>query len=626
MPGPLSIALALSVMLTLPGWAFLALSGLWRRYPGLQSWCLAIGLSAAGYPALLYGLRAVAPEARITPAVVAIALGACGLIAAWRLRHTWREALRLAPLEWLAVAVIGLTLATRLWVIVGEPFPAWSDSLHHALITRLTAAQGRLPASLAPDLPIPLGQYHLGLYALSATLVWLSGAAAHTALLVIAQVLNGLCGLGVYLVLDRQVGRAGAIVGLIVVGLLAHQPAWYVNWGRFTQVASQTLLPIAWAATGAALQCWRDPQTPRADRLWATAGAALLSSAVALLHFRVAAFYLPLVGLTLLAELWRARAAGRLAATLGGGALLGLATLALVSPALWEALWIYLNPAPPLLSPTGQAAEAAIQSYFSIPLAAVPLLSAEPWLLALAGLALLAGLAVRSRLTIVVALWAAALVGSGLLYLSGIWRLAFVNLSGVLIVAYLPISLLIGGGVGELLHRSEARWRWARAAVLTLACVAGLAAAPTRAQAIEPYRYFVTPADVRAMAWIAANTPPAARFAVNTTFWLPLAPHGTDGGYWIGYFTGRPTTAGVMINNLGPPAYLAEVVARSTAVEQLEHDPAAVAVLRAAGVSYIYIGPRGDFSGPGLNAAQLGQNPALELVYAQDGVSIFRMR
>lgn len=623
---PMSIALALSVMLTLPGWAILALSGSWRRYPGLQGWSLAVGLSVATYPVLLYGVRALAPGVRITPLVLAAALGACSMIVAWRLRRTWRVALRLAPLEWLAVAAIGLTLATRLWVLRAESFPAWSDSLHHTLITQLTAAQGRLPNSLAPYLPIPLGQYHLGLYALSAALAWLSGAAPHTALLVIAQVLNGLCGLGVYLALDRLGSRVGAVVGLIVVGLLAHQPAWYVNWGRFTQVASQTLLLIAWVATGEALRRWRDPQTSRAERLWAVAIAALLGGAVTLLHFRVAAFYLPLVGLTALAELRRGQAEGRLAATLGGGLLVGLGTLALVAPAVFDALRIYLAPDRLLVPVTSPAAEASVQSYFGLPLEAIPLLSAEPWLLGLAGAALLAGLAARNPLTILVALWSATLIASGLLYLSGIWRLAFVNLSGVLIVAYLPVALLIGAAVGELVRRSGRRLRLAQTLALALVCAGGLIAAPIRAQALEPYRYFVTPADVQAMGWISANTPPDARFAVNTTFWLPLAPHGTDGGYWIGYFTGRQTTAGVMINNLGTSDYLAAVVARSNAVEQLEHDPSAVATLRAAGVSHIYIGPRGDFSGPGLNPDQLRQNPGLALVYEQDGVFIFRIR
>jgi hypothetical protein len=128
------------------------------------------------------------------------------------------------------------------------------------------------------------------------------------------------------------------------------------------------------------------------------------------------------------------------------------------------------------------------------------------------------------------------------------------------------------------------------------------------------------------MEWIRDHTPPHATFAVNTYFWLPGAPHGTDAGYWIPYFTGRSTTAGVMLNDLGPKAYQDEVVALSQLAERLEADNAALAELSARGVQYVYIGARGDFAGRGLQVESLLQSPAVELVYQAQGVSILRIR
>jgi hypothetical protein len=412
---------------------------------------------------------------------------------------------------------------------------------------------------------------------------------------------------------------------LIVVGLLAHQPSWYVNWGRFTQLASQTLLLIAWVATVEALHSWHDPEVQWKHRFGATVIAALLSSAVALLHFRVAAFYLPLVGLNVLVMLWRGYAVQRFLAVSSGVLMISLMTFVCIVPALWQALWIYLNPAPPLLTPSAETISTAVENYFGLPLDAIPLLSARPWLLMLAGIALLVGLLARNTLTFTVTIWSLLLVGSGLLYLTNIWLLAFVNLSGVLIIAYIPIALLIGSAASEIIAHSRGYQRFVATCMLVVACAGGLAAAPTRAQEVEPYRYFVTSADVQAMAWIRDHTPVDARFAVNTTFWLPLSPHGTDGGYWISYFTGRATTVGVMLNSLGSPQYLAEVVAQSTAVEQLAQNPAALEALHRAGVSYIYIGQRGDFSGSGLNPAMLRTYPQLKLVYERDGVTIFQL-
>ncbi|NJM06960.1 hypothetical protein HC891_13475 [Candidatus Gracilibacteria bacterium] len=268
MIGDLAALPALLLLFTAPGWALLALSGLWRRFPGLQAWCVSIGLSIAFYPVLFYTFRTLLPSLRLGPLPLALLLLLCVTLALWLLRHEWRALVRFTPLEWLAIALVMLTLLTRLLIITDQPYPAWADSLHHALLTRLTAEHGVLPSTLEPYFAIPLGQYHLGLYALTASLAWLSGLPAHSALLLTAQMLNGLCGLGVFLALDRYSGRLGAVVGVAVVGLLSHQPAWYVNWGRFTQIASQTIMLIAWVLSWEALRIWRAPATTRRDRCW----------------------------------------------------------------------------------------------------------------------------------------------------------------------------------------------------------------------------------------------------------------------------------------------------------------------------------------------------------------------
>ena len=127
------------------------------------------------------------------------------------------------------------------------------------------------------------------------------------------------------------------------------------------------------------------------------------------------------------------------------------------------------------------------------------------------------------------------------------------------------------------------------------------------------------------MEWIQENTPPDALFAVNTFFWLPAAPHGTDAGYWIPYFTGRQTTAGVMLLSLGTKEYRSNLVELSRTVEELEIGDEAISKLREMGVDYIYVGRMGDFSGPGLNAARLAKSSDLRLRYQESGVFILEI-
>jgi hypothetical protein len=620
-------AFVLIAMLSLPGWAMLAVSNTWRQWKGLQRWIVAVSLSIAFYPLLFYGLRFAVPFFTIGPYKMGAMLLAFAAVIVWRMRAHWREQFTFYPSEWLAIGVFAVTLFTRFWIIREHPYPAWSDSLHHTLLTQLTAQQGKLPVDLEPYFPVPLNQYHLGLYSLSATVQWLARVPAHTALLWTAQVLNGLCVLGVYLALDRKVGRIGAITGAVVVGLLSHQPAFYVNWGRFTQISSQAILLVAWIVTWEAVSLWQCPwREYRIKILWNTVLAAVLCGAVFLLHFQVAAFLLPLLAITIAIELWQARKRRTGQRVVLGTFAVGLASLLFILPALWEAANAYVAASLGAITLSEEEISQTVSRYFGFPWSSVPVLAAHPWLLALAALSAAIGLLRRNELVIISILWILVLVLLGNAFVLGNPILSFTNLGAVLIMLYLPIGLIIGTAVEHVVGLLKPEWR--QQAVRLLAVV-GLAAAFVasfiRVTDIEPYRYFVTPQDLQAMSWIRENTASDATFAVNTYFWLPKAPHGTDAGYWIPYFTGRKMTSGVMLLNLGAKEYVSRIVEMSHASELLEIDNAALDELSALDVDYVYIGQRGDFSGPGLNAQQLAAADGAELVYSDAGVHIYRI-
>lgn len=617
----------LALMLILPGWAALSLSSLWRRWETLQRWIVAIGLSIAFYPVLFYGTRSVLPFLTFGPYKMGTLLLLCALVIGWRMRHHWKEQFAFDHLEWVALGVFGMTLFTRFWIIRDQPYPAWSDSLHHAILTRLTAVQGQLPRSLEPYFPIPLGQYHLGLYSLTATTQWLAQVPAHTALLWTAQVLNGLCGLGVYLVLDRKMGRVGAIVGAVTVGLLSHQPAFYVNWGRFTQLSAQTILLIAWLVTWEALKAWKLPwQEHRARILWQTLFAAGLTGAVFLLHFRVAAFYLPLLAISTLWELWKGRKEGRLRPTLHGVVAVGLASLLITTPAIIEAVSSYVSSVVSSM-PSSEVSDISetVSRYYEFPWSTVPYLVASTWLLGLSGFSTAVGLIRRNKLVMVSLLWASILYLVGKAYLLRVPLLSFTNLGAIMIMFYLPIGLVVGSAAEETCKLLSPRWRRTASAFVALALIGGFVTSHARAADVEPYRFFITEEDVAAMEWIRQNSPEDAFFAVNTYFWLPRAPHGTDAGYWIPYFTGRRTTAGVMLLSLGSSDYVSNLVEVSHTVNELEDDPWSIEALRRMGVDYVYLGRKGSFSGPGMSVHGVERADQTTLVYQNAGVSILEI-
>ncbi len=613
--------LVFAVLLLVPGWALLALTGLWRRWEGLQRWLMALGLSLALYPVGFYLLRLI-PGLTLGPYKLTVALVLAALWTGWRLRGVWRDLVRLEPLEWLAVGVLAATLFTRFWIIRDYPYPAWSDALHHTLLTHLTAVQGRLPLTLDPYEPVSLGMYHLGLYSVSASVAWLAQVPAHTALLWTAQVLNGLCGVGVYLLLDRKVGRWGALSGAVVAGLLSHQPSYYVNWGRFTQLAAQALLLIAFSVTWDTLGLWRSGEERRSAFSLGLV-AALLSAAVFLYHFRVAAFYLPLLALTFASEAWSAWRQKQAKYLLLITGLIALGGLILISPALWEALRIYIarSTAPVEAQFAGDSL-----TYYTFPLKAIPILGPHPPLLWAAAFSLLLGWWRHRSFTLLVFFWTVLLMALGYAYLTP-WRILHVtNLGAVVIMLYLPASLVMGAGAQALtdgLNRKHVPW--GTLLVVLMLLVGGFKLAGPRLREIEPGRHFVTAADVAAMDWIKANTPADALFAVNTYTWMRSVPHGIDGGYWIPYFTGRRTTAGTMLSSLGSRDHIMPLITLSELVVQLDEKPATALALRDAGVDYVYVGARAFQAATAFNREALQANPALELVYDRDGVRIYRL-
>jgi hypothetical protein len=614
--------LILPILFFVPGWAFLSVNHLWRHWQPLQRWCLAACLSIAFYPVFFYWVRLLFPSLRLGPHKVQFVLVLLGITIIWRLGSYWREQIDFDRWEVLGLLVMAATLFTRYWLLRDHPYPAWTDSLHHTLITHLTATGGRLPNDLQPYSPVPLGMYHLGLYSISGLVQMLAQVPAHTALLLTAQTLNGLCPVGVYLLLDRKINRHGAVIGAVIAGLVSFQPAWYVNWGRFTQLAGQTILLaavlISWETIRNYTTAWGKNNL---SILVLTGMSCFLNSAVILLHFRVAAFFISFLAILIVYEIGRAIKNKRLPYAIWGILLIGFGTMLLTIPALKEAVFIYWER-------TAQASSSISlkkSAYFIFPWSTILYLVAPLWLLLLGGVAGVYGF-LKHRLIIGSIIWMVILLIIGSLYILDIPLLAFTNLGAVLIMLYLPLSLIIGAGGGLGAEKLASYWPKVTPKALAISILmVTILFVPIRLKATEPYRYFVTPADIKAMDWINSSIPQKTIFAINTYFWLPNFPHGTDAGYWIPYFTGHQTTTESMLFSLRQKRDREKVADLSKKVINSQTVLANLEILRQHGVEYIYIGNKGNFSGPGLQKEEIGQSSKTQLLYSQEGVSIFKI-
>ena len=619
-------ALVLFAVLSLPGWGFLAVTELWRNWDGLQRWCVAIGVSIVFYPLLFYWARAVIPGLQLgSRKLIGLLLFFLVLII-WKMWRGGRLLLPQQEINWVVLGVFAATIFTRFWIAHVQPYPAWSDSLHHTLLTQLTAETGQLPYTLEPYEPVLLNMYHLGLYAISGSVQMIAKIPAYMAILWTSQALNAFCVLGVFFVLDLKVSRQAALIGCVVVGLLSMQPAWYVNWGRYTQVASQAVLLLAWVINWEAIRAWSQPGKRSMGYIWGmTLAGAILSGGMFILHFRVAGFYLPLLMIVSVWELIRASQSKTFSRAVFGISIIGALSIFVITPVVVSALDAYIQNR---LVVAESGTKLTDMGYYQFPLSTHFILAFQPWLFWIGFASALIGISRKNNMVLVSLLWVALLWLEGNAFRFNIPLISFTNYGAVMIMYYLPLSLIIGAGVYELLRALPYSYKgYVNSIGLFVLLMAGFVGSFLRVEAIEPIRYFMSSADETAMQWINSNVPSDGVFAINTLYWANSSVHGVDGGYWIPYFTGRKTTTGTMLYPIGEKAHRQEVAARSEAVSRISFDQAnsasAVSDLCAMGVDYVYLGAHQAAFPLHMHSDTLDFLSGTKKLYDHEGVRIY---
>lgn len=623
----LPIGVAGILLLLVPGLALLAILGYRKGAFGRpERLGLAAGLGAAMHPILflladLVGLR-LGPG---YPWIVGMAaLGV--LLARW-----WRDGRPMALPRigdlghhvafWPRVALAGvmaLIVVTRFLPIGSLEAPMWGDSLQHTMIVRLLIERGGLFDDWRPYADLHSFSYHYGFHALAAALHWLTGLGAAGATLWMGQILNVLAALALYPLAARVSGNRWAGVGAVLVaGLLSPMPMAYLNWGRYTQLAGQVILPAM------ACLCLKALEAPKGG--WRVLMPATLALAgLALTHYRVLLLGAPLFAMALAIPggVPRVRVLGR-AALLGGGAL-WLASpwyLNVLTASISRLIWgqVVASAAPDAAPGDLGAIVGNLAAYLPVGMwLALPL--AVGW-----------GLWRRERTAALVALWwlgAFLLVNPQLLGLPGAGTITNFAL---FIAAYIPAAVFLGAALGWL----AAGWRSgaAHAALAAVVLVTGAWGAMQRLAEPDPGAHaLVTRPDVRAAQWIAANTPHEARFLVNAFFaYEGSSVVGSDAGWWLPLLAGRATTLPPLtyVAEEGPrPEYRLWVNGLTAALQGARLDDAeALAALREHGVTHVYIGQRRgrvNYAGPDvLNPTELAASPRFRTIYHEDRVWVF---
>ncbi len=618
MPGrlsaPLRLALALCAGLALPPLALLLFHLLhlpWNQW-------VTFGYAGLALAALLYRASPLRPRLR----------------RAARYAHTWTP-LGLGGLTLLA-------LVGRLYVVRDLPVGLWGDSYQHTMMAQLIVDNAGLFTSWQPYAPLATFTYHFGFHANAALLHWLTGLSVAQSVIVAGQLLSAATVPATYaLTVWLSRNKAAGLWAALLVGFINLQPAYYFNWGRYTQLGGQVLLAavlIAWLRALEGPPVW----TRTARRSWrGLALAGILTAGLILSHYIVALFaalFIGVYGLARLAQRPEWRAWGQLA--LGAGAIALVAAL-LTAPWLANTLNGYLvrNAAGFV---NGGVGAGRIAGYAALP--PIPPEDVKPYILALAAVGLFVAAMRRQWRVALLAGWAVLMVLAVVPQVVGLPGAGVIDNFVVYIALYLPLGPLAGYALGAI-QRSAQRVAPAlvsvgAGAVLLAGSVWGFG---WQLQHIyEPAYQLFTPADAQAVSWITGNTPADARFFVNAfPAYGGTLIAGSDGGWWLPLLARRAT-------NLPPLTYGSERGEAADYAQQVNalaeamrgrplpdstpltidlSTPENFARLTAAGYGYVYSGAHANPDANGgdhIDVAALRARPDLfRVVYDAGGVQIF---
>lgn len=649
--GWLAIGLFLFI---LPGWALLSLLlKKWEQLHWAEKLGLAGSLSLAVYPLLflwtsLVGLH-LGPLYAWLPPVTGLAFLAWknqGIILHPRTvfqrqanppasnRPTFLEVLPTITL----FAVLGLVFGVRFWVIRDLDLPMWGDSYQHTMIAQLLVDNGGLFSSWQPYSDLNSFTYHFGFHTLVAVFHWITGLSLAQSVLWTGQILNGLAILALYPLATRIVkNRWTGIATVLVAGLLVPMPMFYVNWGRYTQLAGQVIL------ISVVYLCWQLVEEPKMD--WRLTGLIWIAfGGLALTHYRVLIYGILFVIALFLFYAFRERIWTLILRIFWAG--LGAAVLYVPWFIHVFGGKILVILAHQLTTPVSQATEFA-QEYNSIG-NLFTYLPAWLWIVLLPIIAW--GLWRKEISVALISLWWFLMILAAnpeWLNLPGMGALS--NFA-VFIAAYIPAGILFGAAVGWFFEavqgetaprlNAAAKFPLSTLSLLSIALAAviltaGLLGARQRRNDVEPTNFsLATRPDLRAFSWIDANIPENAGFLVNSFFaYGGTVVVGSDGGWWLPLLAGHKT-------NLPPITYGSESDpwpgykdwVHSMTSEVLEKgidDPQVLSMLNERDLQYIYVGQlQGSVNNPGpfpLAPETLLASQYFQPIYHQDRVWIFKM-
>ena len=597
---------------------------------------ISIGLSLAFFPVLLFWTTLLGIRWNSLLSIFFISV--LVIIFLWLLRKGIFSIIfelrsikfRPQPLDIGLGVVFILSLGVRLAMVRDMATPAWVDSVHHAVVTRLIVEQGQYPTSYLPYIDVTTTSYHSGFHANLALFYWISGVMTPEAMLLYGQILNALCVFAVYLFTKSLLkNRLAGIIAASISAFFTPMPAYYTSWGRYPQLAGILILPVVYALVLYLSQKIKNFNNIKSffhiikGYIFQLVITAIALSGLMLTHYRVTAFFFCLIFSQWILELFYSTQKSRLH-RIFSPTLLVIISIALLSVLLTLPWWP--NTFATLFSPhisqnqilvkpfadfSWQFLNGALGKYFNA--------------IALIGIAW--GLLHRQRYTFVISIWVLmlfVLANLGVLRLPGT---GLINNNSVEIMLFMPQSALCGillaeifSGWDTLISSSFKIFYRITASLFFVSLV--FLGIKNILPILNPITMLSRNADKPALKWLDDNIPKDATVIINPFLWGYGIYAGNDGGFWITPVAGRRTTPPPIIFAMG------ESTSQKGAVSELSKQLLDTSnsqselynFMETQNINYIFIGARGGVLSPKL----LNKSPGFQELYGQDGVWIFK--
>ncbi len=641
------------ILFTLPGWTLL--SYLWNGWSDLyfpEKIPLSIGLSLSLYSLLVLFTYLLRVQLGVWYAFLPVLISVCLL--GYKNRYNFRkftQANRIShninifwtkistqSVSYLALFTILLFLViSRFWAMRNLDVPMWNDSLHHTVITQLITDNHGLFSSWLPYAQYKTFSMHFGFPLAAALFSWVTLVSSQLSVLYIGQFLSIFAALALYPITVRlsNGNRIGGVAAVLVAGLLSPMPAYYINWGRYAQLAGQVILPVCMWMIWDVLEYTK--HNPNSNKIIKMPWKKIIISAGTITGMLLAEFRMIFIILTFVIAwmigwglcYWKTNKRSWL------NGLFFMVVIGVISILLFLPWGIRLQnsnlinyasyqvKSDTLVNFVVQDYKAWKSVFHYVPLG-IAIFGFFGWLWSLIK---------KDWKTASLGIWVVGMATLYSLILLNIPWVHYVQSFAVIISLYIPVSILCGYFASQLFTWTG-KWRYGWILVfLIIICLAAYGTWNQRDITKADTYALVTRPDNRAMDWIKENTQTKSLFLVEGTHinWVTNIV-GTDAGWWIPLLANRENTMPPQyaISNEIPitPGYsmsLVDLVAKLKQTSLIS--TAGINLLCDYGITHIYIGQEqgsvGNIGKPLFTPAELEISPVLKQIYHQDRVYIY---